>query len=132
MTTYKGVMTQAGFNALTETDRANIIFDSQYNTFKIVASGTVSFDIASGATTVGNITHGLSYIPTFNAFLRKSGASVVIGIGGAVYPSGVSNNTKYRFLTSYADSTKVYFSVQNTTGASITVVVKYYLFEAPL
>lgn len=132
MTDYKGVMTQAGFNALTETDRANIIFDSQYNTFKIVASGTLQFDIANGATTVGDITHGLSYIPTFSAFLKKSGASVVIGIGGAIYPNGTTNNNKYRFLTSYADSTKVYFKVQNTTGALITVVIKYYLFEAPL
>ena len=120
----------AGYDSITDSDKRHMIFDSTYNTFKVVLSGTTSFSIANGATTTGSVAHGLSYIPTFSAFLKVSGGTKVIPIGGAIFTTTTTGY--YSFLKAYADATNMNFTVKNTTGSSITVVVKYYLFEAPL
>jgi len=122
-------ITQPGYDVLTETDKDNFIFHSDYNTFKIVATGTS--DITVGATTVKttDIAHGLSYIPTFMGFMEYTAGSVVLPLAGKKYTGAT---TYYYFKDMYSDATNLSIVIDNNTAGSLTFKVRYYLFETPL
>lgn len=126
----KVLVTFAGHNALTETDKDNFIFNSDYNTFKILETGTITFDIANGATTTDSASHSIGYAPGFTGYLKKSDGSYVLPIGVRYWTA--NGTVYYAFIDMYTTDAAVYVTVKNTTGATITVTVKYYLFETPL
>lgn len=127
--TYKIVVTKQGYDALTETNLNNYIFHSEYNTFKIVASGQTSFTIGSGVTgSDKTITHGLSYTPLAFAF-----AQVGTYTAFPNNPIGVTYaDLNVTFDAVQSDSTKVHFILSNNSGGSKTFNISYYLFEVPL
>ena len=50
-------VSKSGYNALTESNVNNYIFHSDYNTFKIVKSGTGSFTVTASSSEEKTITH---------------------------------------------------------------------------
>lgn len=66
----KIVITKAGFNALTETDPKNFIFDSSLNHLKTTQSGSVTLTIGTSSTAQGTVTHSLGYRPLVLAYFN--------------------------------------------------------------
>lgn len=61
-------VSKAGYDVLTESDINNYIFDSRYNTFKIIAEGTLLNQTVNTDPKTFTVAHGLSYTPTVFAF----------------------------------------------------------------
>jgi hypothetical protein len=73
----KLIVAKPGYNALTETDPDNLIFSSDYNTFKYYLNGSFTVYIPASASVIAQenviVTHGLGYIPFFVAYMKESG-----------------------------------------------------------
>lgn len=126
---FKFVLSNAGVNALTATSPNDFIFHSDYNTFKIVLTGTLSQSVATSTTTL-EVTHGLGYIPLAYAFMKADTNDEAIG------PRFMFLNTSPYDLVALnhvsADSTKIYFNVTQFHSSNVTIKIRYYCFEVPL
>lgn len=134
-------VSQNGYDVLTAPD-TNVVLSSAYDMFKIVQSGTATItlpaSLASGTTVTTTITHGLGFIPSFDAY----------GVGGTstVFPSGqyaklprvypfVSAGTYYGTFQAYAwaDATTINFVFENGSTLALTspgtILAKYYLMQ---
>lgn len=109
---------RSGYNAITETDPNNLIFDSSLNTFKILAEGTITNQSVTGNPTTVQVAHGQSSIPAVFAF-------VDLGDGYVALPSETDYTfTLYggRYYLVDIDGTYVFFKfykgsdVSSTTG----------------
>lgn len=119
---------KSGKNALTESNPNNFIFHSAYNTFKIIATGTVNFSLANNPSAVQYFTvaHSLDYIPFVIAFC-KFPDGYVGGVG-----AWERNNSDTWFAALEVDADHIYFGFWNTVSGSPQVTVKYYIVEVPL
>ncbi len=124
----KILLSKSGVNALTATNPNDFIFHSDYNTFKIISSGTIQQSISSGTQNL-SLAHGLGYIPLVLGFLK------VDSLDEALSPSWMFFHTSPYTSVSLnrvsADATNAYFRVQNLFG-TLTANIKYYIFEVPL
>jgi hypothetical protein len=124
-------VSKAGKNVLTETDPNSFIFRSAYNTFKILAHGTVSVAVSdTGAYSVGQTTvaHGMSVIPFVIAFTK-------LPISGRACLSEAPEPTSYSVAASgYAvDATNIRFYITNhLSNTTRTFVFSYFICEVPL
>lgn len=118
-----------GVDVKTATDPNDFIFRSDLNTFKIVGKGTETFTVTASSTQIKTKAHGLSYIPTINAFSRKASSSNVIGVGQ--FRLGLTTDN-YKFFTAWADSTNLNFELRNDGFSDVDITVAYYLYEVPL
>lgn len=128
----KIIVSKAGSNVLTESNLNNFIFHSDYNTFKIIATGTVSFTVTAG-TSVGDFTlsHGLSYTPLIYAFGKKdSDANAIVPNEEFDYNSDPTGNFVFDRVS--ADGTNIHFYLTNADASDHTYTLRYYLFEIPL
>ena len=118
---------KSGYDALTETDPNSFIFDSQYNTFKILVTGTHSASVAQSQFQLSgsDFVHNQSSPPFVLAFCKFEDDT--IGLPGTKV-TGVD----FWFVDIYIDSTRVYFSYLNDTGSNYDVVIRYYFCEVPL
>lgn len=133
-------VTKDGFNAKTETNAANFIFNSSQNMFKIVSTGTaivtVPTPISSGTVLTTTVAHNLGVKPAFSAFV-----DIPIGDGSAVLQGKLTGVPAFLIkstgsisiaATVDVDTTNIYFRVANTAGTGVTGVdgvwtFKYYL-----
>lgn len=117
-----------GINALTDTNPNNFVFDSAFNTFKIIAEGTATFSLSNNPFEVQEhtITHGLGYIPFVIAYC-KFPDGYISGVG-----SWQRNSSNTWFASLRVDTTYVYFGFANSVAGNPQVTVKYYLTEVPL
>lgn len=120
-------ISKQGINVLgtTGTVPNNLIFDSEINTFKIVATGTVVGTITSAPGTI-SIAHGLGFSPPVTAYARKVSGSRVVPTAGVSMPNALV--TDFGFKKSFSDGTNAYFVIDS----SGTYTIKYYCFEIPL
>lgn len=120
---------KAGVNVLTAGNPNDFIFHSDYNTFKIIATGTALAQTVNTDPRVFTIAHGLSYTPSVYGFAK--------------FPDGyvAGPNEKERANTSLpvnrywnieADATNIYFRFYKGAGSNYDVDVRYYIFETPL
>lgn len=87
------VIAKSGFNALTETNPNNLIFDSRWGTFKYFVEDVITINVPGGTPGAGNsliyeetvYTHGLGYYPFFNAQAEFS-----IANPGVIYSMPIS------------------------------------------
>lgn len=110
----------------------NLIFDSNLNTFKIVASGTFQGTVANGAVGTLSGAHGLSFTPPVSGFVLQMAGTTKqrsLPVGGVDY----TTSTVYNFAVTnaYADGTNNYFVIDSNFLGSV-YVVRYYNFEIPL
>lgn len=121
------MVAKATKNVLTITDPNDFIFHSDYNTLKILASGTYSPTVSDtgGAESYVSISHGQSFIPIVEAFCKFE--------TGRVGPVGARDNNEYFFFSRLVvTASEIRFYYINDTGSSYSPVFKYDLFEAPL
>ena len=120
-----------GFNAITETDPDNLIFSSDYNTFKYDISGNTALTIP---TTVGDnsgeetiVTHDLGYIPFFVCFINDAPSFPTrwYALPFSFADAGVYD---HRFV--YATTTQLIFRYENSGfGIDIDVSLYYKVFK---
>lgn len=121
-------ISKAGFNVLSESNINNYIFDSRFNTFKVIKEGTAAISYTSdGAYTIN---HGasISSPSSFNAFFKFPDGYTVLGggVGGAR-----SRDTNWSVRDMYITTTQIKFDLYGT-GSSNTIYAKYYIYETPL
>lgn len=68
----KIIITKAGYNALTETDPRNLIFDSSLNYLKTAGSGSITKTLSGNSTDSQSVAHGLGYYPLVSGFYRNT------------------------------------------------------------
>ena len=126
---HKLVVSKALEDALTITDPNDFIFSSDYNTFKIIASGVASFDIGIGVFTK-TIAHGQSYTPLAIAFMICDTNEEVMLPGFQWF-----NTSPYDDLGFYevrTNSTNIVFYGRSFRATTTTIKFRYYIFESPL
>lgn len=110
----------------------DFVFNSLYNTFKILLEGTKSITLAA---TTANQTfsqaHGLGFIPMVDAFAKRTSASQVFkpnGIDVAVWGAklGMSGDVTFNYVR--ADATNIYFNFDND-GSAVDVDIRYFCIE---
>lgn len=131
----KIAVSKSGKDVLTATDPNDFIFNSDFNTFKIVLSGTVVIPPIAGSTATATITHGLGTRNGFILFWQNDDEQVyfhdtLIGnYGTATGPDRVTTSNS-NSVTGYMSDTELviqYFSQAGITSAK----VRYYIFEVP-
>jgi len=137
MTTSTPKIAVAGLyrNVLTETDKNNLIFDSEDNTFKILIERNVTVILAASTNNQDfYFPHGLQFAPQVTAFAKETGKEQVfspnsddINLWGAKLGW---TSTGVRFNSISSDSERVICNFNNTNGTTKTVDIKYYCFEA--
>lgn len=122
--TDKLVISKPGYNALTETDPNNLIFSSDYNTFKYSTSGSDSYTITAGETSGEHtiVTHNLGYIPFFVVYANDapSYATRWYSLPFSFADAGVYD---HRFV--YATTTALVFRFENS-GFGIDIDLSFY------
>lgn len=116
-------------------DPNDFIFNSLYNTFKIVAEDTyiVSHN-GSPDTQIFSVPHGLDFIPLVAAFILVEGETQAYppngsGVTVATSDSLITNGVKFDYVE--ADDTRVYFSITNTGGGK-TINIRFLCLEGIL
>ena len=117
-----------GKNALTSTDPNDFIFHSDYNTFKIIDTGTVDFTIAASSAEEETLAHNLNYIPLVNAFMSVDTNEEVICANENFDTIGYRDLS---FISVSADSTNIIFKITNNIASQVEVHFRYYIFEVP-
>jgi hypothetical protein len=126
-------LTKIGENALTATDPNDFIFNSNYNTFKIILEATKSITLIA-STSNQNFTqaHNLDFTPLVSGFCKVDGESQVYppnGLGILVASSKIwiGNGVKFNFIGS--DDTNIIFNFDNTNGTNKDVYIRYFCLE---
>jgi len=125
---YKLKISKAGYNVLTETSPDNLVLDSDYDTLKYHASGSVNVTV-SGADAEQSIEHDLGYVPFFTAFVNYFADPV--GTAYNMCPGTWNDVGNYCYAQCYATTTRLYFKVF-TNSASQTFTFKYKIFRNTL
>lgn len=125
----KLVIAKTGFDATTETDVDNLVFSSDYNTFKYDVSGTDTYTITSGSTSGEHViyTHNLGYIPFFIVFSNDppSFPTRYYSLPFTFADVGVYDR---RFV--FATTTQIIFRYENTGfGIDIDLTFAYKIFK---
>jgi len=123
-------VTKAGINVGTATNPNDFIFNSDYNTFKILGTGIATGTINANTTGTISVAHGQSFIPPVMAFAKQGGGvSGAVGVGGFDF----TPRDTFNFRSASADGTTMYFEIKNTNPSTAgTYNVSYYIFESPL
>lgn len=126
-------VSKATKNVLTATNPNDFIFHSSYNTFKILAQGTLTSQTVNANPKTFSVAHGFSITPVFYAFCKfPDGTTALAGpLSFNFYGTGSSPGTEYGEFTPEIDATNIYF-ILTKPGSNYNVDIKYYIFEAPL
>lgn len=123
---------KTGNNVLTATDPNDFIFHSSYNTFKILAEGTLTSQTVDADPKTFTVAHGLGYAPNFYAFCKFPDGKVAMA-GPLSFP--YDRDTRIFFtgpsFTPEANSTYLYFVLDKPAG-NYNVDIKWYTFEVSL
>lgn len=123
-------MSKATKNVLTSTNPNDFIFHSNYNTFKILAQGTLTSQTVNADPKTFTLAHGLSYAPAFWAFAEFPDGKIA-------HPNEFDYSAQYNVSGGYGtftlegDATNIYF-IFTKPGSDYNVNIKYYIFEAPI
>jgi len=128
MADYGIKITKTGFDTATAAVKDQV-FNSTYNSFKIIASGQITISVLATDTGIkyaSNINHGLSYIPGFLAFAQLRGSSTVsYSVNGLDLFSGSGEG-----FYGDANTTRLRLGV-DAYGTAYTATIYYYIFADP-
>lgn len=127
-------VSQAGFDAFDATD-AQLVFNSSQDIFKIVGTGSTTFDI-TGTTQNISIAHGLSFTPIVFATVDASFSGVSQGLTPApslVLATNSSVGGNY-IISAFcqirgSDATNIKFFVGVLTGIRYNGTINYYILQ---
>jgi len=125
-------VSKSGYNALTESNVNNYIFHSDYNTFKIVKSGTGSFTVTASSSEEKTITHNYGTRVGFMVFFKHPNNRITY-MNNAVDDASSSSSLWIWTTPPISNTTNtINLKVMNTSGTNETLYYQYYLFEIPL
>ena len=134
MTHLAFVIAKKGKNAETATDPNDFVFHSDYNTFKIIATGTKEVTlIASTNNQSFTQAHNQRFIPLIAGFAKESTLDqVFLPNGGNVNFYGVKagydiSGAIFNYIS--ANITNITFNFSNTSASNKTVTIRYYVLE---
>lgn len=105
----------------------NQIFNSTYNSLKIIAEGQVTISVpSSGSAATTTVAHGLSYIPGFLAYAQLSTASE-----SYIADSFNPNDSAKEDFQAWIDSTNLTLSAKPTGSGAYTAYIYYYILADP-
>jgi hypothetical protein len=114
-----------GETDITSTDIWRFAYHSDYPTYKIGASGSSAFTIASGANEGHHdVTHSLGYDPIFFAYI-KHGGSVTYAVTGDFFPDiqvnvSPSGTEDIRFYTTLTDTNTLRIGAYTALGSNVS------------
>ena len=111
-------------------DNANLIMNSAFNLFKIVATGTVSVThTASTSTTTVTTAHGLGFVPGIISF--DYNGSDYIQMPALGFVSGTSLDLQFMAWTNATNFVFYLYtpSTDSSYGAGFTITARYYLTQ---
>lgn len=120
---YKLRVSKAGFNAISESNLNNIVYDSDYDTLKYYSNGSINLPV-NAANTETTVTHGLGYVPFFIVYFQNP----VFTTRYSMTPHVFEDVSNYAYLSAYADSNNIYFSA-HTNSLTATVTFLYKIFR---
>lgn len=123
----KIMVAKSGKNVFTSTNPNDYIFHSDYNTFKILATGKLTSQSVTGSPTTFTFAHGQSSIPAVYAFAKFAD-------GYTALPDEKERADVHpvdRYWRVEMDSTYVYFMFYKGSSANYSVNIRYYIFETP-
>lgn len=120
-------VSKIGEDALVETDPNKFIFDSDHNTFKILAQGTFGGSVTAGTTTF-TLAHGQSITPAVFGFAKFPDGYVALP---TQKPRDEADPVQ-RWWDIEIDSGTAHFSFYKGTSANYGIECSYYIFETPL
>ncbi len=126
----KIAITREEKNVLTETNPNNFIFNSDFNSLKIIGQGIYTVNISASSTETFYLAHGQPKTPLCHAFAFY-GNTVILPNEIYFSPLG-SDIWVFKFNSLKSDKTNIVFTVSNGSGSQITVSFKYFIFEVPL
>lgn len=121
-------ISRTGKDVTDSTDPNDFIFDSTYNTFKIIDEGIESTKSVSSNPTTFTVAHGQSSTPAFFAFAKFPDGYIAL-------PNQKQRNDPppvQRYWFAEADDTYLYFIFYKGTTTTYNVDIKWYVFETPL
>lgn len=125
-------VTKSGYDALTESNVNNYIFHSDYNTFKIVGTGTGSFVVTASETESKTITHNYGTRVGFMVFFKHTNNRVTY-MNSLVDDATSTSSVVVRGVPPIKNTANaISFTVSNLTGTNKTIYYQYYLFEIPV
>lgn len=127
----KIIIAKEGFDATTETDPDNLIFSSDYNTFKYNTSGnttcTIPTTVGANSGEITIVTHNLGYVPFFVAYGNDAPS---FATRWYMLPFSFADAGVYDHRFVYATTTALIFRYENTGfGIDIDVEVYYKIFK---
>ncbi len=121
-------ISKQGENALTATNPNDFIFHSAFNTFKIIAEGSLISQTVNADPKTFTVAHGQSGVPGIYAFIKFPDGFVTLP-GGKERADVVPRD---RYWDVEVDSTNIYFICHKGGSANYNVDIKYYIFEVPI
>lgn len=122
-------VSQNGYDVLTASDD-ELVMSSAFNSFKIVASGSVAVSHTAGTSSITtNVSHGLGYVPGFLAYDYNGADYIVMPALGWV--SGTSLDLMFQCWVN-SSNISFYLFTPSTGGsysANFTITAKYYLLR---
>lgn len=125
-------VSKSGVDVLGTTNVPNdYIFDSRYNTFKILTQGTLAVTLGIDQFSIqeATVAHGQSGVPFVIPFCKYSDR--VFQPGQIIYTGGTAPANSTYFSDLYVDDTNIRFQYGNVQS-SVNVVFKYLIVEPPL
>lgn len=118
-------VSKGGENVLTATDPNDFIFDSTLNTFKILATGTLTSQTVDADPKTFSVTHGIGGLVAVYAFAKFPDGYVAL-------PSESEKANHYsRYWFVEVTSTTIYFIFYKGSTANYNIDIKWYAFEVP-
>jgi len=125
-------VSKAGEDVLGTANTPNdYIFDSTYNTFKILATGGTTITLGENPFSIQevNVANGQSGVPFVIGFAKYGDR--VFGPGQMIYHSGTAPAYSSFFSDIYVDSTNIQFQYGNQQSG-VSVTFRYFIVEAPV
>lgn len=124
----KLIISKPGYNALTETDVNNQVFNASYDTLKYYTSGYVDLSLNANANPETYVTHDLGYTPFFIAYLNGFPTdSDYTAVPLVSYGFG-----SYSTVDAYATTSRIYFTIKSDATQDYTRRIVYKIFRNSL
>ena len=125
-------VTKEGKDVLTSTNPNDFIFNSDYNTFKIIDTRTLLAQTVAADPTTITQPHGQDYIPAIMAFAKfPDGYATLPGSWNSDSFTAVGGTLRVAQWVVEIDATNMYFIFYRNGLAGYDVDIKYYIFESP-
>lgn len=112
-------VSQSGKDAKNCLDK-ELVFSSEWNTFKIFSKGETTLTVNNGATGTKTIAHNLGYHPASFVFIKWNGSRYA-SPGDDGFPDSLANRMWWHYTT----SSNLIIKIKNNTGSQEVYGIKY-------